>query len=241
MNSSTIDDHQMKIFDYYSSVWWNPNGPARGLYRASNFLFKYIKEVTSKHGLTKKGLLVLDAGCGGGLLAEPLVRHGYEVTGVDVNQTLLEVAQKHAQLDPLLKNLTYKLETIEDHAANNAAKYDIVVLTFVLQHIRHHEIILQNCAKLLKPGGLLFLTSAAKTYTSWFRISLLGAYCYKYVPIGSHNWYNFISARDVEEILKRSNCVVNETKGFYYSILSGNWDWYGNPDGGYYSMYATKM
>ncbi|KAF5287031.1 hypothetical protein FQA39_LY16145 [Lamprigera yunnana] len=249
MNSKTEDKRKTPLFDSFSVYWWGTGSLIRGLQQAHELILPYIRHAFQKHGYVKEegGKFsvpeerhLLDVGCGGGFLTETLSEMGFNVVGIDINQNMIKVAKDHAQLNSSLTRLSYLWETIETHAQEHPEKYDIVVSTFVLQHIINHEILLRKAIETLKPGGLLYLTSAAKTFTSWIRINILGIYVYRYVAKNSHNWNNFISAKEVTEILYKNNCTVIETTGMYYDIFTSSWNWWNNVDGGFYSILAVK-
>ncbi|KAF5306831.1 hypothetical protein FQA39_LY00061 [Lamprigera yunnana] len=249
INKRNKDKRQTRIFKDLGENWWDPHGNFRGLHQVHELVFLHIGYTLQKHGRVKEedGKLcvpnechLLDVGCGGGILTEPLSEIGFDVVGIDINQKLIEVATEHARLSSSPKRLSYAWETIETHAQNYPEKYDVVIITFVLPHVKNHEIFLEKAIETLKPGGLLYLTSVAKTFTSWIRVNIFGAYVYRYLPKNFLNWNNFISAKEVVEILCKNNCAVFEIKGLYYDFFKSNFNWWNNVDGGAYSMIAVK-
>ncbi|KAF5306832.1 hypothetical protein FQA39_LY00062 [Lamprigera yunnana] len=249
MNSETEDKRQTRLFKDLCENWWNPHGTVKGLHQVHKLIFVHFGHTLQKYGQVKeedgkfcvpKECHLLDVGCGGGILTEPLSEIGFDVVGIDICQETIEVAKDHARLSSSPKRLSYAWETIETHAQNYPEKYDVVIITFVLPHVKNHEIFLEKVIETLKPGGLLYLTSAAKTFTSWIRLNIFGAYVYRYLPRNTLNWNNFISAKEVAEILGKNNCAVVEAKGLYYDFFTSNWNWWNNVDGGFYSTIAVK-
>ncbi|KAK5637968.1 hypothetical protein RI129_012263 [Pyrocoelia pectoralis] len=212
IHTSTVNAEFNSFFTKQKDGWWNLNTEFRVLHQANSLVLDYMKDVLQKENLIKgcgfqvsNDLKVLDVGCGGGILAEPLARSGLKVVGIDINRSAIEAAQAHAELDPCLTNrLIYKWESIEDHSLTNVEKYDIVILSFVLHHAKHHDVLLRNCIRTLKPGGLIFMSSIAKTYESWFRVVVLSEIVLRHHARGSFDWNCFINSSDVEEILKQS-------------------------------------
>ncbi|KAF5306822.1 hypothetical protein FQA39_LY00052 [Lamprigera yunnana] len=249
MNSETEDKRETRAFNEYSVDWWNPNGFVKGLHQVRKLVLPNIRVALQKYGYVKeeggkfcvaKECHLLDVGCGGGLFTEPLSEIGLDVVGIDINQKIIEVAKEHARLSSSPKKLSYVWETIETHAQNYPEKYDVVIITFVLQHVKNHEILLRKAIETLKPGGLLYLTSAAKTFMSWIRLNILGTYVFRYLPKNSHNWKNFISAEEVGKILCKNNCAVLEAKGLSYDFFTSNWNLWNDVNGGFYSMISLK-
>ncbi|KAK5640367.1 hypothetical protein RI129_011178 [Pyrocoelia pectoralis] len=177
VESVTIDKCDNEFFTREAEDWWAADGQ-----------FKHLRAL-------------------GGFVSEPLARKGCTVVGIDVNESMIEVAKNHAKFDSSLVDLSYHLESIEEHSEKNEEQYDVVVLAFVLQHSINHDILISSCVKALKPGGIIILSAANRTVAGWFSVILLGELVYGYVPRGSHNWRLFIKPEEVETYLSESKLV----------------------------------
>lgn len=142
----------------------------------------------------------------GGIVAERLSRAGNAVVGIDIAPNLIEIAKKHAQLDPAIKNLTYQLEAVDEHASRNAEKYDAVLANFVLQDVKDQELFLSSCIKCLKPGGLFFGSTLSKSALGWFATLFIPEYVVRSIPRHTHNFDYFVSAKQFSKILEKSKC-----------------------------------
>ncbi|KAK5638493.1 hypothetical protein RI129_012788 [Pyrocoelia pectoralis] len=247
ITTSTVNGKQTDLFTQFRDVWWDINSKVRPLQQVDSLCLEYIKNVLWEKGLVKEGggfqlikeLLILDVGCGGGILTEPLARAGSKIIGIDINNSAIQAAEEHAKLDPNLRNLSYRWESIEDHCAENVEKYDVVILNLVLHHSKNHEVLVENCAKVLKPGGLVFMSATGKTYEAWFRSIILGEYVLGYFVRGNFDWNSFINSSDVEELMNKHGCNVEGIRGICYQIYSSHWKWTDNTNG-LYIMHGTK-
>ncbi|KAF5271288.1 hypothetical protein FQR65_LT05303 [Abscondita terminalis] len=174
LTSPTIDDKETEMFNKFCSEWWDLNGPAKILHEVSKLLIPYVQESLgaannagenlAQTDVSLKGIQILDAGCGGGIVSEGFAKAGATVVGVDVNSNMIDLAKKHASISSTpMPTLTYVWESIEDHAKTNFEKYDVVISNFVLEHINEVEIYLKACADCLKPGGLIFVSTIGQT------------------------------------------------------------------------------
>ncbi|KAK5640366.1 hypothetical protein RI129_011177 [Pyrocoelia pectoralis] len=248
VESATIDKRDNEFFTRKAEDWWAADGQFKHLRALGVYTLGYIEDrllskrwASKKSGefkLTKK-VKVLDAGCGGGFVSEPLARKGCTVVGIDVNESMIEIAKNHAKLDSSLVDLSYHLESIEEHSEKNEEQYDVVVLAFVLQHSINHDILISNCVKALKPGGIIILSAANRTVAGWFSVILLGDLVFGYVPRGSHNWRLFIKPEEVETYLSENKCTGSTPIGLHYDTATctviGT-----RRTGGYYIMHGDK-
>ncbi|KAK4884119.1 hypothetical protein RN001_000390 [Aquatica leii] len=251
MNSSTINKDEMEMFDKYSLQWWDVNGPAKILHDIKKILIPYVRESLTKAKLTMehlatsnaplKNVKILDAGCGGGIVAESFAELGATVVGLDVISSLIEVAKKHAS--SYLKsthNINYLLEAVEEHAKTNCGNYDAVISNFVVEHINDVEIYLKACAKCVKPGGLIFVSTIGQTIMGWLLGITLPENVFNLFPKGSHEYAKFVNFSDTEKILNEANCVTVEGRGLLFDTNQFNWFWI-NDTSAYYIIQSLKQ
>lgn len=247
IDTETVNVEHSSFFTAQKDNWWDPNSPFKVLQQIDSRALEYIKDILRKKNFVgneegfkfREGVCILDAGCGGGILTEPLARGGSNIIGIDINKSAIETAQAHAKLDPGLKNLRYRWESIEDHALNNPEKYDVVILNLVLHFARNQELLLQNLLKMLKPGGTIFISAIGKSYESWIRIILFGEIIFRHFIRGQFVWEQFINFSDVGTILDKGGCVVEDVKGIYYDVFSSSFQWTNNKNG-IYIMHAER-
>jgi polyprenyldihydroxybenzoate methyltransferase/3-demethylubiquinol 3-O-methyltransferase len=173
-------------------------------------------------------------------LVEALARRKADVTGLDPNEALLQVAREHIEPQPdISSNARYLLETIEEHCVKYPNYYDVIVCSEVLEHVLDKKSLLDAACKALKPGGSIFVTTFNKTFYSWFFGILWGQWILKVVPSDCHSYGLFVSPKDVSNILMESNCKTNILRGTFYDIIRRKWlvnKW----TGFHYAMQAVK-
>ncbi|XP_043468829.1 ubiquinone biosynthesis O-methyltransferase, mitochondrial-like [Leptopilina heterotoma] len=222
-----------KGFSQVSDIWWNTLGELKGLYSMNKLRVPFVSDgiVNNGHKIFDpsqplKGISIIDVGCGGGILTESLARTGANVTGIDPSMELIICAKEHASLDPSLsKNLNYIQTSVEEFVQTNSKMYDAVVSSEVLEHVMDQEIFIKCCTDLLRPGGVIFLTTINKTFISWFWGIIVGEYIFKFVPTGAHEWNKFISPRDTQGLLKKYNCETKLIQGMVYNPMKNEWNW----------------
>ncbi|XP_034252727.1 ubiquinone biosynthesis O-methyltransferase, mitochondrial [Thrips palmi] len=187
-----------------------------------------------------EGLQIVDVGCGGGLLSEPLARLGASVTGIDASADLIEVAQRHAKLDPALgSRLNYIHTAAETHVCEAPEKYDAVVSSEVIEHIHDKNFFLEQCVKLLKPKGSIFLTTLNRTTESWLGGIVAAEHLLNLVPKGTHQWELFIQPVELQDILEKCGCSTKLIHGMCYNPLTDEWKWSKNVKINY-ALHAVK-
>uniref|UniRef100_A0A1Y1MKB3 Methyltransferase type 11 domain-containing protein n=1 Tax=Photinus pyralis TaxID=7054 RepID=A0A1Y1MKB3_PHOPY len=243
--SPTVIPQQMQCFTKRSATWWDKNSTTGVLHKYDEVMFDQMKKVLQERwfisdaSVALKNFKLLDAGCGGGILSEQFARTGCTVVGIDVNESLINVAKQHQALDSSLVNLSYSWETIEDHAARNPGKYDVIVLNFVLSHARHRETLVRSCIQALRPGGIFFVTAANKTIAGWLRIVLLEQIIHGILPKNSHSWKLLYSLSKLRRVLAQNACVVKEYRGLMYCRDTSLLKWV-DDTAGFYFVYAIK-
>lgn len=194
----------------------------------------------AKNVKSVENLKILDVGCGGGLLSEELANLGAIVDAIDPGSDSVEVARRHASLNPALINLTYIVTTIEEHAIENAEKYDVVVASEVVEHVTEKEMFLEACIKCLKPNGSLFITTFNKTIRSWIMGIMLIQEVLNIIPRGTHAWNKFISPDAIRRILEAHNCRTVDVQGISFNFLSRSWSQSSSTSTNY-ALHAKKI
>jgi len=206
--------------------WWNPDGKFKPLHRFNPTRIKFIKEkLISYFNLDSidhkplKNLNILDIGCGGGLLCEPLNRLGANMTGIDASQNNIQAAKLHAEEMSL--NINYLCSSPEK--LNLSTKFDVVLNMEVIEHVSNTDLFIKNCSKLIKKDGIMFVATINKNLKSYI-FAILGAeYILRWLPIGTHDWDKFLTPEDLEIISNKNNFKLDETIGMKFDIFLKKW------------------
>lgn len=233
--SSSVSPKEIDKFSSLDNEWWDPR--KNPLIHMNAVRMQYMQDMIAKHHRrsetsvthrTLEGLQALDIGCGGGLACESLARLGATVTGVDPSDQLVRAAQAHSQLDPKTQSITYiGGQAAEDLARDRIERYDIVCLLEVVEHATNVPSLLGAASQMLKPDGLLFLSTINRTMKSYL-LTILGAeYIMRYIPVGTHNWNQYLSPEEVKRIAASANLQEANVMGMVLRSppLLGNWDW----------------
>jgi len=209
-------NHDMQELDHFSSFaahWWDTTGVFKTLHQINPLRLCYIKEK-----IILSGKQVLDVGCGGGILSESMADEGAIVTGIDMSQSVLEVAELH-QLESKRK-VDYILTSAEAMAIDRPASYDIVTCLEMLEHVPHPVSIIQACSRLLKPGGHVFFSTINRNFKAYL-FAILGAeYFLQLLPKNTHDYAKFIRPSELNAWLRQYRIVPQEMRGISYSLLT---------------------
>ena len=226
-HNSTVDPAEIERFSRIAEEWWDPTGKFAPLHRLGPVRIGYIRDRAAAHwgrealsGQPLKGLSVLDIGCGGGLLSEPMARLGATVTGVDASARNVAVAGLHAGKQAL--EIDYRQGTAEALAKGHA-RFDIVLALEIVEHVADVDLFLKSSARLVKPGGLLFLSTLNRTAKAW-ALAIAGAeYILGWLPRGTHDWKKFLKPSEVVRGLEAGGITTKEIVGVVYSPLGRTW------------------
>ncbi|XP_051853400.1 ubiquinone biosynthesis O-methyltransferase, mitochondrial [Antechinus flavipes] len=230
--STTVDPNEMKTFQALAYKWWDEQGEYAPLHSMNDLRVPFIRDnllkMITNHHLESplSGMKILDVGCGGGLLCEPLGRLGALVTGIDPLNENIKTAQQHKSFDPILdKRIQYKACSLEDIVEDTAETFDAVVASEVVEHVNDLETFIQCCCQVLKPGGSLFLTTINKTHLSYALGIIFAEQIAGIVPKGTHTWEKFVSPEELESLLESNGLLVQTITGMLYNPFSGYWRW----------------
>ena len=225
--STTLDRDEVARFAKLAGEWWDANGPFKPLHRINPVRLTYIRDqLCRKFGRDKAaaaslaGLSVLDIGCGGGLVAEPLARLGAEVTGIDPAPENIETAKAHAEGARL--DIIYRATTAEALAASGA-RFDAVLLLEVIEHVPNVPLFLKSVAPLVKPGGLMVLSTLNRTLKA-YALAIIGAeLILRWLPLGTHNWNRFVTPDELRGALRGAGLTPTDVTGMVYNPLADEW------------------
>jgi 2-polyprenyl-6-hydroxyphenyl methylase / 3-demethylubiquinone-9 3-methyltransferase len=225
--SSTVDAAEVARFSALASEWWDPRGKMAPLHKFNPVRLAYIRDQIAGHfGRDRKrldslkGLRILDIGCGGGVLSEPLARLGASVIGADPAAANVEVARRHAAQSNLI--IDYRCTTAEA-LADEGERFDIVLAMEVVEHVADMPLFIRRCGEMVKPGGLMIVATLNRTLKS-FALAIVGAeYILRWLPRGTHQWDKFVTPNELEAALERANLPVTDRKGMIYDLFADAW------------------
>ncbi len=222
---STVNPAEIMRFAAMSEDWWNPDGPFATLHRLNPVRLAFIRQQVARHfdrpaesDLPFAGLRVLDIGCGGGLLSEPIAFWGGEVLGIDASAKLTEVARLHAAL--VGAPVAYRHALAEDLVADGE-RFDVIVNTEVVEHVANVEPFLAACCAMVRPGGLMIVATLNRTIKSLLFAKIGGEYLLNLLPCGTHDWRRFIRPDELSGLLGRYGLVTDAVVGVSYHPLFG--------------------
>ncbi|XP_039254981.2 ubiquinone biosynthesis O-methyltransferase-like [Styela clava] len=229
-DTNTHDHEETKKFSDLSTNWWDINGPMRALHSMNKVRVPFIRDCLIYEGYGNgeiytdkplKGIDILDVGCGGGILTEPLARLGADVVGIDASEELIEIAKKHRL--PELENLQYLNALVEDIALVGSLKFDAVVASEVIEHVSNPHSFIQTCSSVLKPKGSMVISTINKTLQSYLLAVNFAERVLQVVPRGAHDWNKFIAPEEVIEYLDHCDCSFRKIHGMLYNPFCDDW------------------
>jgi 2-polyprenyl-6-hydroxyphenyl methylase/3-demethylubiquinone-9 3-methyltransferase len=224
MNS--INKKEIEKFSNMAAEWWDPEGKFKPLHKFNPIRIKYIKENIIKEFQLKNkkyplsGINVLDIGCGGGLLSEPMCRLGANVTAIDASNKNIAIANLHAKKN----NLKLKYICSSPEKLKTTKKFDVILNMEIVEHVEDVDFFLKSCANLLKKNGLMFVATINKTLKSYI-FAIVGAeYVLRWLPIGTHEWEKFVKPEELKSILIKNNLNLKKIDGMNFNILKDEWN-----------------
>jgi ubiquinone biosynthesis O-methyltransferase len=224
-SSASIDPAEVAKFSAMAAEWWDPAGKFAPLHKFNPVRLQFIRETAAKHfgrtGLRPfDGLTLLDIGCGGGLLAEPMTRLGFAVTGADASEKNVKTAMTHAAASGL--GIDYRVTTAESLAEAGLA-FDVVLNMEVVEHVADLPGYINACARLVKPGGVMFVATLNKTLKSLALAKIGVEYVLRWLPPGTHDWNRFVEPDRLIGLLKDAGLSVKQTRGVSFNPISWSW------------------
>lgn len=239
--STTLDPSEVAKFDELANQWWDPMGKYAQAIAFNHARLAYFTQAIATHfdralafvpkptenlwhlydlGRVFEGLSILDVGCGGGLVSEPLANLGATVTGIDASAMSIRVARQHAHNTTTPVN--YEHAMASDLLADGRL-FDVVINAEVVEHVHNQSLLIEQCAKLVKPGGILILATLNRTIKS-FIIAIVGAeYVMNYLPKGTHSWHKFVKPEELSGWAEQSGCELLEQTGMQYNLFKHKW------------------
>ena len=223
---TTINQEEIQKFSKLADEWWDVNGKFKPLHMFNPIRIEYITEkikqefnLINRNNNFLKDLKILDIGCGGGLISEPLARLGGEVTGIDASEKNIKVAKLHSKKNNL--NINYLNKSPEQ--LNNSEKFDIVLNLEVVEHVENVDLYIKSCSNLLKKNGIMFTATLNRTIVSYIKAIVGAEYILRWLPIGTHDWNKFIKPEELEKKLSLANFCTIDVKGLEFNPLFNKW------------------
>ena len=222
---NTINKKEIDKFSKIADEWWNPNGKFKPLHNFNPIRIKYIKEniiksfrLSSKNCSLKK-INILDIGCGGGLLSEPMCRLGANVTGIDASKKNIEIAKFHAKKNKL--KINYICSSPENLKIKK--KFDVILNMEIIEHVDDVNFFIKKSSELLRKNGIMFIATLNKTLKS-YTFAIVGAeYILKWLPIGTHDWEKFIKPEDLKNLCATNKLKLKKLDGMEFNLFSNSW------------------
>ena len=222
---SSINKKEIEKFSNMADEWWDPHGKFKPLHNFNPIRIKYIKENIINHLNTKNknkplsGVNILDIGCGGGLLSEPMCRLGANITGIDASIKNIKTAKFHAKKNGL--KINYICSSPEKLKISK--KFDVILNMEIVEHVEDISFFLKSCSKLLNKNGLMFVATINKTLKSYV-FAIVGAeYILRWLPIGTHEWEKFVKPEDLKKILVKNNLSLKKLDGMQFNLIKDEW------------------
>ena len=225
MKKDTINKKEIDKFSKLADEWWDPEGKFKPLHNFNPVRLKYIKDtITKKFGnksekLPLKNIKILDIGCGGGLLSEPLSRLGAIVTGIDASDRNIKIAKMHLKKSKL--DIDYYCSSPDKFVAKE--KFDVVLNMEIVEHVDNVDFFLLKSSELLKKNGLMFIATLNKTLKSYI-FAIIGAeYILRWLPIGTHEWEKFLKPEELISILEKNDLRLDRVDGMNFNLIKDKW------------------
>ncbi|XP_028413818.1 ubiquinone biosynthesis O-methyltransferase, mitochondrial-like [Dendronephthya gigantea] len=247
-SQSTVDSEEVFKFSELCNEFWNINGPFQALHTMNRIRVPLIRDALLQNiegsrfvskPLNEKN--ILDIGCGGGILCEPIARLGANVVGIDASEEAISVAQHHAKHDPeICGRLEYRCMTAEDLVEQTGGGFDAVIASEVIEHVSDQEFFVETCAKLTKPGGTLMFTTINRTIQSYLLAILAAEYVLNVVERGTHDWNKFVPDDELASLVIHNGFRIHTIQGLCYNPFTRVWSKFDDTSVNY-ALVAQKL
>jgi len=224
--STTINKEEIQKFSDLAEEWWDVNGKFKPLHMFNPVRIEYIIDNIKKHFKISqnepgflKGLNILDIGCGGGLISEPMARLGANVTGIDASIKNINIAQIHSKRSGLKINYI----TASPENLSNKEKFDIILNLEIVEHVDNVNLYIKSCSQLLKKNGLMFTATLNRSFISYVKAIIGAEYILRWLPIGTHDWNKFIKPEELENFLSQEEFSTKDIKGLKFNPFLKKW------------------
>jgi 2-polyprenyl-6-hydroxyphenyl methylase / 3-demethylubiquinone-9 3-methyltransferase len=224
--TTTINKEEIQKFSKLADEWWDVNGKFKPLHMFNPIRIEYITDKIKQHFKINadnldylKGLNILDIGCGGGLISEPMARLGGRVTGIDASEKNIKVAKIHSKKNGLKINYLNK----SPEELENKDKFDIILNLEIVEHVDNVGLYIESCYKLLKKDGLMFTATLNRSFMSYLKAIIGAEYIMRWLPIGTHDWNKFLKPEELEKQLQDKKFSMVEIKGLEFNPFLNKW------------------
>tara|TARA_Y100001970_G_scaffold94803_1_gene119474 strand:- start:12701 stop:13429 length:729 start_codon:yes stop_codon:yes gene_type:complete len=239
MANNTINKEEIEKFSKLAEQWWDPHGKFKPLHKFNPIRIEYIKKnIIKEFNIKNKtnpflNLEILDIGCGGGLLSEPMYRLGGTLTGIDASEKNIKIAKAHAKKNNL--KINYICSSPEKFSTKK--KFDIILNMEVIEHVEDINFFIKSSSSLLKKNGIMFIATINKTLSSYFYAIVGAEYILNWLPVGTHDWFKFVKPEELELLGKKNKLNLLEISGLKYNIFFDKWDLVKNTDVNYITKF----
>ena len=222
---TTINKEEIQKFSNLADEWWDVKGKFKPLHMFNPIRIEYIVEKIKQHYSIKsdnnflRDLKILDIGCGGGLISEPMARLGGDITGIDASEKNIKVAQIHSKKNNL--NIRYLNKSPEE--LQEFEKFDVILNLEIVEHVEDLDLYIKSCNKLLKKGGIMFTATLNRSISSYLKAIVGAEYILRWLPIGTHDWNKFIKPEELEKILFKEKFTTLDLEGFEFNTIFFKW------------------
>ena len=223
---TTINKEEIQKFSNLADEWWDVNGKFKPLHMFNPIRIKYITENIKNHYKLEKnktnfleGLNILDIGCGGGLISEPMARLGANVTGIDASEKNIKIAKLHSEKNGLKINYIHTSpENLKEFE-----KFNVILNLEIVEHVQNVKLFISSCFKLLNNNGIMFTATLNRSFISYIKAIIGAEYVLRWLPIGTHEWEKFVKPEDLKKILMKYDLSLNKLEGMNFNIIKDEW------------------
>ena len=224
--TSTINKEEIQKFSRLADEWWDVNGKFKPLHMFNPIRIEYITSMLKQHFKINNsktnflnGLNILDIGCGGGLISEPMARLGAKVTGIDASEKNIKVAKIHSKKNKLEINYLNK----SPEQLKNVKEFDVILNLEIVEHVENVNFYIKSCYDLLKKDGIMFTATLNRSLTSYLKAIIGAEYILRWLPIGTHDWNKFLKPEELEKILHDEKFHTLDLSGLEFNPITSKW------------------